>query len=299
MRSGSRKPDALPSRNGIRIRPARPTDKTQVLEFCKNTWPGGDYIPQVWDEWLRDKNGRFLVAEHKAEPIGIAHAYFQRQNIAWLEGVRIHPSYRGHGLAGRLNKALTRYAAQKGANLARLCTGSSNLASRRHLVKTGFKLLQRFQRLKSDRPLRKVPTGIKRSRKFSAETWRWISRRPEFEKYHQTFSDGWTWYPLDSRAFNRFVKQDGAIFTGSPPTSCSLFSREEDRITLGFAAGNSSEITMHARYLRNMARRRGERVRALIPKGTTMVKALENAGFEKSGTILVYEKRLGSKAKKP
>ncbi len=68
---------------------------------------------------------------------------------------------------------------------------------------------------------------------------------------------------------------------------------------MGFAAGNPHEITLHARYLRKMAESGGERVRALIPKGTTIVKALEKAGFEKSGTILVYEKHLGSRAKKP
>ena len=299
MGSSSRKSPSSPARNRIRIRPARPSDKKQVLEFCKNTWPGGDYIPQVWDDWLRDKNGRLLVAEHKGEPIGIAHAYFQTRRVAWLEGVRIHPSYRGQGLAGRLNKTLTRYATQNGANTARLCTGSSNHASQRHLVKTGFKLLQRFQRLQSDSPLKTLPRRIKPSKKATPETWRWISKQPEFEKYHQTFSDGWTWHPLEPGAFKKFVKQNGVICTGSPQSSCSLFTREEDRITLGFAAGNPAEVSLHARYLRHLAARRGEKVRALIPKGTGMVKALEKAGFEKSGTILLYEKRLSSKAQKP
>jgi len=109
-----------------------------------------------------------LVAEYRDAPIGIAHAYFQTRKIAWLEGVRVHPSYRGQGLAGRLNKALTRYMSREGATVARLCTGSSNLASRRHLDKTGFKLLQRFQRLKSDRLLTNPPRGIKRPRKFNS-----------------------------------------------------------------------------------------------------------------------------------
>ncbi len=241
-----------------------------------------------------------LVAEYRDAPIGIAHAYFQTRKIAWLEGVRVHPSYRGQGLAGRLNKALTRYMSREGATVARLCTGSSNLASRRHLDKTGFKLLQRFQRLKSDRLLTNPPRGIKRPRKFNSRVWRWITSRPEFEKSNQTFSDGWTWYPLNSKAFTRFVSQRGVICTGSAPiSSCSLFSREEGRITLGFTAGNPEEISLHGKYLRNVAAKRGDRVRALVPKGTILVRALESAGFEKSGTILVYEKQLTSKVQKP
>ena len=189
--------------------------------------------------------------------------------------------------------------AQQGATVARLCTGSSNLASRRHLDKTGFKISQRFQRLKSDRPLNNPPRGIKRPRKFNPRVWHWITNRPEFEKSHQTFSDGWTWYPLDSKAFTRFVSQRGVIYIGSAPiSSCSLFSREEGRITLGFTAGNPEEICLHGKYLRNVAAKEGDRVRALVPKGTKLVRALESAGFEKSGTILVYEKQLTSKVQK-
>ena len=202
-------------------------------------------------------------------------------------------------MAGRLNNALTRYVTREGATIARLCTGSSNLASRRHLDKTGFKLSQRFQRLKADRPLRNPVRGIKRPRKFNPQVWRWVTSRPEFEKSHHTFSDGWTWYPLDSKAFIRFVSQRGVICTGSAPiSSCSLFSREEGRLTLGFTAGNPEEISLHGKYLLNAAAKGGDRVRALVPKGTRLVRALESAGFEKSGTILVYEKQLTSKVQK-
>jgi hypothetical protein len=36
-----------------------------------------------------------------------------------------------------------------------------------------------------------------------------------------------------------------------------------------------------------------------VPKGTRVVGSLESADFEKSGTILVYEKQLTSKVQKP
>ena len=227
----------------------------------------------------------------------MAHAWFQTKKIAWLEGVRIHPAYRGQGLAGKLNVALTRYAARKGATTARLCTGSSNMASRRHLDKTGFKILERFQRLQSQRPLKRRPRGVTRLRSNS-RAWRWIKGRPEFDLFHQMYSDGWTWHPLNSRAFASFARQGGVISTGlKTPSSCSLFSKEEGRITLGFTAGNPKEITEHGRYLRLLAARGGEKVRALVPKGSKLVTALERAGFEKSGTILVYEKLLIPKSR--
>ncbi len=265
------------------------------MEFCKNTWPGGDYIPEVWDDWLRDKRGRLVVAATKTGPVGIAHAWFQSKRLAWLEGVRVHPSYRGQGLAGRLNKALTGFAARQGATTARLCTGSQNSASRRHLDKTGFKLLLRFQRLESHRPLRNKPRSVVRLRKHNPRVWQWITAQLEFKQFHQMYSDGWTWYPLTSSALAKFLSQRGIISTGSAlPTSCSLFSQEEKHLTIGFTAGVSEEVAEHGRFLRTLLVGQREKVRALVPKGSKLVSSLESAGFEKNGTILVYEKPLGS-----
>src|SRR5215472_21121 len=90
----------------VRVRPALQSDKAPVLEFCRHTWRGGDYIPEVWDDWMKERNGRLLVATARNVPIGIAHAYLQTRSDAWMEGVRVNPDYRGHGVAGRLNKEL-------------------------------------------------------------------------------------------------------------------------------------------------------------------------------------------------
>jgi len=114
------------------------------------------------------------------------------------------------------------------------------------------------------------------------------------------FSDGWTWHPLDAKAFKVLLKNRGVISIGSDQTrSCSLFTCEEGRITLGFVAGTTGNVTALGKYLRTLAAKRGEKVRALIPKGTSFVSALEKAGFEKAGTILVYERQLKAKVSKP
>ncbi len=115
----------------IKIREALPSDKKPVLEFCRDTWPGGDYIQDVWDDWVLDRNGRFIVATKDGVPVGIAHASFQTRDVVWLEGLRVHPDYRGFGIAGRLNRSLVKTAGQRGASIARLSTAISNKASRR------------------------------------------------------------------------------------------------------------------------------------------------------------------------
>jgi hypothetical protein len=109
------------------------------------------------------------------------------------------------------------------------------------------------------------------------------------------YSDGWTWYPLTAHAFATLLTQGGVITTGSTiPTSCTLFSREEGRITLGFTTGVPEEIAEHGKYLRALAFKRGEKVRALVPKRSELASTLQEVGFQSAGTILVYEKQLHS-----
>ena len=47
-------------------RDARPEDKAEVLALTAHTWEFGDYIQYVFDDWLADPQGRFLVAEEQA-----------------------------------------------------------------------------------------------------------------------------------------------------------------------------------------------------------------------------------------
>ncbi|HEX9197876.1 MAG TPA: GNAT family N-acetyltransferase, partial [Candidatus Bathyarchaeia archaeon] len=140
-----------PKSDRVKIRNATAADKAPILEICKNIWNGHDYLPGVWDEWLADKDGRLVVAIVKGRTVGVAHASLQTPDVAWLEGVRVHEQYRGLGIAGKLNRALVRWARRRRARVARLCTGSSNLASKKHLEKIRFPLLQTFQRLDSTR----------------------------------------------------------------------------------------------------------------------------------------------------
>ncbi len=265
------------------------------MGFCKNIWHGGDYLPGVWDEWLSDRKGLLLIATIHGAPVGVAHAYFQTKDVAWLEGLRVHATYRGLGIAGKLNRALTRFALSKGAKVARLCTGSSNVASQKHARKLGFKAVQTFQRLDSTSRLRRKPVSVIRPRKLRAGLWKWLQDRPEFYESKGMFSDGWTWYPLTAVSFRKLLKNRRVLLTmhNSSPSSCCIFSDEDRWLTLGFATGPLENVENAARFLRyKLSRGRHERVRALVPLKSALVRVLEDNGFEKRAKILVYEKSL-------
>ena len=113
----------------VEIRPACDADREAVFAFCAQTWEWGDYIPNVWENWLHDPHGKLLVATDDKQPVGLAHLQMLSESDAWLEGLRIAPDHRLHGLGTALNMALQEEALRRGATTVRLVTESTNTAS--------------------------------------------------------------------------------------------------------------------------------------------------------------------------
>lgn len=120
------------------VRPARPEDRDAVFAFCAHTWAGGDYIPFAWDAWLADGSGALLVAAAGERPVGLAHVALLSEEEAWLEGVRVDPQERRRGIGRLLVSRALVAAREHGALVARMMTGSSNVASRRLFARFGF-----------------------------------------------------------------------------------------------------------------------------------------------------------------
>lgn len=291
--------DTLLRRQGterVKIRKALPSDKSPILEISRTVWAGHDYLPLVWDDWLADAKGRLIVSTMKGETVGVAHATLQTPDVAWLEGVRVHEKFRGYGIAGLLNQSLVEWAKKKHARVARLCTGSSNQASRKHLDRIGFPHLQTFQRLDATRPLRARPAGVTTARSSATRLWNWLSTRPEFVENRAMYSDGWTWYPLTVQSFKKHLANGDVLATtrNNQPTSCCILVDEDSVVTMGFVAGEKTGVVKLFRTLRFLlSQKKRERVRVLLPTKSPLVRTVQHSGFEKTAKILVYEKFLG------
>lgn len=128
----------------IATRLAQPADKAAVLAFCAQTWEWGDYIADVWDEWLADSSGRLLVATLNDRPVALEHLRLMAPGECWLEGMRVDPALRGQGIAGHLNEFALREAQKLGATVARLATRSDNLLAQRVLERSEFRQVGTF-----------------------------------------------------------------------------------------------------------------------------------------------------------
>jgi len=91
-------------------RPAINSDKEQIFDFCNNTFEWGDYIQEVWDCWINEKDSLLLVAQtmdsisYANKIVAMIHGKLCHKNMIWVEGIRVHPEYREKGIASSLIK---------------------------------------------------------------------------------------------------------------------------------------------------------------------------------------------------
>ena len=126
--------------DALEVRDARVEDRDAVLAFCERTFGDeGDYIADVWDDWLAARDGALLVGVMAGQPVALSHVLLTAPDEAWIEGVRVAPDLRRQGV-GRvmISRSLVR-ARELGASTARMFTHSTNEASQRLFERFGFR----------------------------------------------------------------------------------------------------------------------------------------------------------------
>lgn len=109
-------------------RDARAEDRSEVLAFTTHTWDFGDYIGEVYDDWLNDPAGRFIVAYESGTGriAAIDKLSFFGAGQAWFEGLRVNPEFRGRGLATRTQRYMIAEAKRLGVRTIRFLTLVTN-----------------------------------------------------------------------------------------------------------------------------------------------------------------------------
>lgn len=128
------------------IRLAREEDYKFILEISKLTWNGEDYLHKAFNSWLKD--GNFYVLEIDGNVVGTVKLSILPDRVGWLEGLRVHPAYRGKGYG----KKLHRYIVNIGVKLCEegkidtieFATHLLNKESRKMAEDDGFKSVKRF-----------------------------------------------------------------------------------------------------------------------------------------------------------
>jgi hypothetical protein len=81
------------------LRRMQPDDRAAVLEIASRIWDGTDYLPAVFDEWVRDTTGEFVAVLLDGKIAGCGKLTFLTPTDVWLEGLRKDPRVTEAGLA--------------------------------------------------------------------------------------------------------------------------------------------------------------------------------------------------------
>lgn len=131
------------------VRPAAAADRAVLEDISMRTWEGGDYLASVLDDWMAD--GGFMVGEMDGQVFGCYKITVQHGGIAWLEGLRVHPDFRGRGLGRLLSdhcfEAASGMRARRLVAAVEFMTYYRNVESISMALSRGFAVAERFHLL--------------------------------------------------------------------------------------------------------------------------------------------------------
>ncbi|MGD8628346.1 MAG: GNAT family N-acetyltransferase [bacterium] len=274
---------------GLRLRDAKPADRDAVLEFCRNTWIGyGDYIPRVWDKWIRDRRGRFILAELDGTPIGMAKISDFGRGEVWLEGLRVTRRHRRQGIAHLIHLEVVKTLRRIKPRVVRYCTGATNTASRKVGAKVGFGIVARTRYYWS-KPGKGKIRGEWAKPSEAGEIHSFMLASRFLYLTSGLLSEGWVFRELTRALLVKYIKERRVIVTrrAGRLDGVAVYPYEEnDRtITLGFIDGSENAIRDLARNCRYLARENGYRECSVAVPTRVYARLIEEAGYKRKNSV--------------
>jgi GNAT superfamily N-acetyltransferase len=287
----------------LEVRKAQEHDREAVLAFCSQTWEWGDYIGYVWDEWLHDENGVLFVATMDEQPVGVANLRMLNASEAWLEGMRVDPAHRQHGVGSVLAQAQIAEALRRHALTARLITESTNTAAI-HLIERGH-----WRRVNAFAQFRAAPLTAATKRQYGLvapslatladcdEIIDYLNVSNIFPATGGLYNASFTAYAITSALIEqkitaqqiyllrRWDRLDGLAMV--EPRDF----REEKWLAIGYIDGTTESISLLAYALRKMLPSSGiKAISANVPDLMMVRDAFTGAEYEWNGSVFyIYE----------
>lgn len=288
----------------IFVRKAYVSDREVVFRFCEKTWSWGDYVPKVWDRWLKEKNGGVFVATIDGMSVGISHLNVDKLGEVWLSAARTDPNYRRMGVATAITRKCLEYAKKKEAKVVRLVTGSNNKAAQAVVEQLGFKSVAEFVEMVT----KNVTDEISKNSRFAEkdeteEIWSYLQNSKTFRSATGLYTVLFHWFSLEKAALKRFVEEQKAIVHENEKgelNGLTLFddatAREwhEDTIQTCYVDGDLDAVLGMIRFFESYCHDLAvEKIYGFACNRKSITTALEKLGFEPPDSVdIIYEKRL-------
>jgi len=279
-----------------------------VFEISSTVWEGNDYLPEVWDAWIAEdpSNGFLMVGEIGKKVVAVQHLKIQPENVAWLEGIRVHERYRNLGVARRMLKHGLELARRLHLVRARLSVSSRNEASKALVTSEGFCELDRFYSFTapSNPPESVHPDGTMSStiedlrveRREISDSMLKAVRETHARPGTLIVAHGWTAMTVPGQKSP--LEFELSLTVGSPPIGLLLggVHSRRNRLSLAFISGTSTAVSALGEFSRQEAGRLGlESAGGMLRRDPEVEQGLSKAGFElrEDHVLVLYERPLG------
>jgi GNAT superfamily N-acetyltransferase len=277
----------------VRIRRARASDKEEILEFVKDIWRGHDYIPRVWDDWLRDRKGQMFVADLNGRPVGMNRIRFMPDGSGWLEGVRVHPNFRRMGIATQLGRNSMSFARKRGLRTIRLTSGYFNKPAHAQVAKMGLKEVARMSVYSKRKGARFNPTKNVRLAGPSdvPVLWGKIKESREYARGGGVYWEGFTAAAITPKTLALLVRRRSVFVSGEAVVIAAPGGEgSEAWRQICFATGPSGDVEKLVKYV--FGRKERHRTTwsiAYAPVRSPLAKTLTKAGLSRWSTFLLFQ----------
>jgi len=282
-------------------RPARISDTAAVLALTSQIWEGEDYIPQVWEEWLADEDGRLIVAEHRGQVLGLGKLSRLSDEDWWLQGLRVDPAFEGRGVGSQLHHALVAAWEQIGNGALRLATASFRKPVQHLSEQSGFVKVDEFTPFGADAMLSAgaaVPGSlhlVRLEQLGAAFAFALASETLGISRRHVDL--GWEWLPLREDILAAAIREERVWSWRNGAGLLAAFTDEENEQTralrLHFAACRLKALAGLLADLRLLAGGLGyQRAGWMASLHPGITAALGSAGYQREwdAEMYLYEK---------
>jgi len=276
----------------LKVRRARPSDKMPLMSFIKDVWGGTDYIPHVWDYWIRDKSAKMFVVEADGRAVALNRVRFLADGSAWFEAARVHPELRRKGLASMLGENAMKVAVKNGASVFRLTSGSRNKASHGQVAKMGFGEVARFSSYEAEKSRRFHPRGgVMVAKPHDLDTiMGYIRQSREYGLGRGVLWDGFVASSLTPAVVEDAIGED-SVYVCDGAVAIRRLGREGKEIwnQIGYLSGNAGPAMKLVDSI-FATRGRFDWRFATVPQGSPLIGTMRRHGLRRNFSNVLFER---------
>ncbi len=283
----------------LRFEKVKPEDREQIEEICAGIWNGHDYIPLVFDEWVKEEG--FYCGKIGDRIVALDKYTWHKNGVLWLEGLRVHPDFQGMGIGTEMVELMWDLINGLPYFSLRFMTSEANVESIHLAEKKGFGIMAEYYYLiLTEEELKEFEikgdfTGIReendpeKALEFVRHTGEYWANRRQYLAY-------WVAYDMDAELMRDEVRKGNcfSIVINGEIDSIAFFYRYDPRnaLSIAFLAGSPDGIARLIRYGINLARNENMSFSIKTASGKVRDLAIKEGLVEsRIGKARIYEKK--------